>query len=133
MSRILALIAMISFVSLALADSPLDKIESEVTAAIARQELPGAVVLVMHKNEIVYRQAFGLRSIEPDQQEMTVDTIFDLASLTKPIVTATSIFLLIEQGNHVAYVGEHGCAFRQAVWVTKLRKTCRPAAALFSG
>ena len=47
---------------------------------------------------IVYRQAFGLRSITPRQASMTVDTIFDLASLTKVIVTTTAIMQLAERG-----------------------------------
>lgn len=99
MSRALALAALVVLAPVAVAGSPFDAVEAEVTAAIARRELPGAVVLVLHKNEIVFRKAFGLRAREPAEVAMTADTVFDLASLTKPVATATSLFTLIEQGN----------------------------------
>jgi uncharacterized protein YbbC (DUF1343 family)/CubicO group peptidase (beta-lactamase class C family) len=76
----------------------LDQIEQLVNADIADKKLPGAVVIVGHKGKIVYRKAFGNRSLVPTVEKMTVDTIFDLASLTKPVATATSIMILIEQG-----------------------------------
>jgi uncharacterized protein YbbC (DUF1343 family)/CubicO group peptidase (beta-lactamase class C family) len=65
---------------------------------VDRHEIPGVVVLVVHRDQIVYRKAFGLRSVVPNPEPMTPDTIFDLASLTKPVATATSIHLLAEQG-----------------------------------
>lgn len=71
---------------------------SEVEAAIARDEIPGAVVAVMYKGDVVFRQAFGKRSVEPSVEPMTVDTIFDLASVSKPVGTATSVMKLIETG-----------------------------------
>src|SRR5262245_48629597 len=98
MSRALALAAVVIFTPFAVAGSPFDAIETEVNAAIAHGELPGAVVLVLHKNEVVYRKVFGLRAREPAEVAMTVDTVFDLASLTKPVATATSLFKLVEQG-----------------------------------
>ncbi len=55
-------------------------------------------MLVGHKGKIVFRKAYGNRSLVPTVEPMTVDTIFDLASLTKPIATATSIMILVEQG-----------------------------------
>src|SRR5690606_30024153 len=58
----------------------------------------GAVVIVGRKGKIVYRKAFGNRSLVPTVEPMTVDTIFDVASLTKPVATATSIMILVEQG-----------------------------------
>ncbi|MFL6467648.1 MAG: serine hydrolase, partial [Pyrinomonadaceae bacterium] len=76
----------------------LNLIEGLVNADIAEKKLPGAVVLVGHKGKIVYRKAFGNRSLVPTVETMTVDTIFDLASLTKPVATATSIMILVEQG-----------------------------------
>jgi serine-type D-Ala-D-Ala carboxypeptidase len=74
------------------------KIDSAVNDAIARNELPGAVVLVLHQDKVVFRQAYGYRAVQPEKVKMTADTIFDLASLTKPIATATSIFILLEEG-----------------------------------
>ncbi len=76
----------------------LAQIDALVEADIAAKKLPGAVVLVGHKGKIVYRKAFGNRSLVPTVEKMTVDTIFDVASLTKPIATATSIMILVEQG-----------------------------------
>ncbi|MBP7473966.1 MAG: DUF1343 domain-containing protein [Pyrinomonadaceae bacterium] len=76
----------------------LNGIDALVEADIAAKKLPGAVVLVGHKGKIVFRKAYGNRSLVPTVEKMTVDTIFDLASLTKPIATATSIMILVEQG-----------------------------------
>ncbi|MFT3744864.1 MAG: DUF1343 domain-containing protein [Pyrinomonadaceae bacterium] len=76
----------------------LNQIDAIVEADIAAKKLPGAVVLVGHKGKIVFRKAYGNRSLVPTVEKMTVDTIFDLASLTKPIATATSIMILVEQG-----------------------------------
>lgn len=69
-----------------------------IEAAIARGDIPGAVLLVGHQDKIVYRKAFGMRAIEPTKTAMTPDTIFDLASLTKVVATATSIMILSERG-----------------------------------
>jgi CubicO group peptidase (beta-lactamase class C family) len=71
--------------------------------AAARQEIdagkiPGAVVLVGHQGRVVYRQAFGQRCLEPRPQPMTVDTIFDIASLTKVVATTTAIMQLGDRG-----------------------------------
>jgi uncharacterized protein YbbC (DUF1343 family)/CubicO group peptidase (beta-lactamase class C family) len=73
-------------------------IDEVVQAEIANKKLPGAVVLVGRKGKIVYRKAFGKRALVPEVEEMTVDTIFDVASLTKPVATATSIMILLERG-----------------------------------
>ncbi|MFZ0053113.1 MAG: serine hydrolase domain-containing protein [Desulfobaccales bacterium] len=61
-------------------------------------QIPGAVVLVGHQGRVVYRKAFGLRSLEPLPQSMTVDTIFDIASLTKVVATTPAIMQLSDQG-----------------------------------
>ncbi len=76
----------------------LNQIDALVEADIAAKKLPGAVVLVGHRGKIVFRKAFGNRSLVPTVEKMTVDTIFDVASLTKPVATATSIMILVEQG-----------------------------------
>jgi uncharacterized protein YbbC (DUF1343 family)/CubicO group peptidase (beta-lactamase class C family) len=68
-----------------------------VDAAIARHELPGAVVLVGRGDAVVFTRAFGQRMVTPPEP-MTEDTIFDLASLTKVIATTTSIMQLVEAG-----------------------------------
>ena len=84
--------------SVGMSAAKLDQIEALVNADIADKKLPGAVVIVGHKGKIVYRKAFGNRSLVPTVEKMTVDTIFDVASLTKPVATATSIMILVEQG-----------------------------------
>ncbi len=66
--------------------------------AVADHSIPGGVLLIGHNGQIVYRKAFGSRSLEPTKEPMTVDTIFDLASLTKCIATATSVMKLIQSG-----------------------------------
>lgn len=73
-------------------------IEEAVLAAIERSETPGAVVLVGRSGHVVYFKAFGNRAVEPAVEPMTTDTVFDLASLTKVVATATSIMILVERG-----------------------------------
>ena len=76
----------------------LAKIDDAVNAAIKAGDLPGAVVLVWHQGETVYEKAFGQRAVSPHSEPMTVDTIFDLASLTKVVVTTTAAMMLVEEG-----------------------------------
>jgi CubicO group peptidase (beta-lactamase class C family) len=76
----------------------LTKIDAAVDAALKRNDCPGAVVLVVHADEVVFRKAYGLRVVQPEKVPMTPDTVFDMASITKPVATATSIMLLAEQG-----------------------------------
>jgi serine-type D-Ala-D-Ala carboxypeptidase len=72
--------------------------------AVAVQEeidaghIPGAVVLIGRQGRVIYHQAFGQRSLEPEPQPMALDTIFDLASLTKVIATTTAIMQLWDRG-----------------------------------
>lgn len=73
-------------------------VDAAAEAAIKRGDCPGAVVLVVHNDEVVLRKAYGLRSVEPEKSPLAADAIFDLASLTKPIATGTAIMKLIEQG-----------------------------------
>lgn len=74
------------------------QIDALMEDAVAKGNIPGGVVLVGHDRKVVYRKAFGSRSLEPSKEPMTVNTIFDLASLTKCIATATSVMKLIEDG-----------------------------------
>jgi CubicO group peptidase (beta-lactamase class C family) len=73
-------------------------VDAAVESAIKRGDCPGAVVLVVHKDEVVLRKAYGLRSVEPEKTPLALDAIFDLASLTKPIATGITVMKLIEQG-----------------------------------
>jgi CubicO group peptidase (beta-lactamase class C family) len=84
--------------SVGMSGERLAKIDEAVLASIERKETPGAAVLVGRQGRIVYRKAFGDRAVSPKRETLTVDTIFDLASLTKVVATATSIMILIERG-----------------------------------
>jgi uncharacterized protein YbbC (DUF1343 family)/CubicO group peptidase (beta-lactamase class C family) len=69
-----------------------------VREEIRKGQLPGAVVLIGRQGKIVFREAYGQRALLPSPEAMTVDTIFDLASLTKVVATATSVMILAEHG-----------------------------------
>lgn len=75
-----------------------EAIESAADKAIQEHRLPGAVVLIGHHGHVVFRQAYGMRSLEPQQEAMTPETVFDMASLTKPLITATAVMQLFEEG-----------------------------------
>ncbi|UCE46376.1 MAG: beta-lactamase family protein [Phycisphaerales bacterium] len=75
---------------------------SEIGAAVEEEiekgNFPGAVVLVGKEDNILYWEAFGREVNEPFQEPVEKNTIFDLASMTKPIATATSIMILRDRG-----------------------------------
>jgi CubicO group peptidase (beta-lactamase class C family) len=73
-------------------------VRSLILEAISRKDFPGAVLLVGRRGKIVFREAFGHSQLIPKRRSMNADMIFDLASLTKPIVTATSVMILVERG-----------------------------------
>ena len=82
-------------------DAPLpgfSRIDQLVAEAIAAHQLPGAVVLVGRGDQIVYEKAYGQRAVAPVPEPMTLDTIFDLASLTKVVATTTAVMKLVEDG-----------------------------------
>jgi uncharacterized protein YbbC (DUF1343 family)/CubicO group peptidase (beta-lactamase class C family) len=76
----------------------LDAIEPMVQQAIGEKKLPGAVVLIGRGDRNLYEKAIGHRALVPAQEPMTLDTIFDLASLTKVVATTTSVMILLEEG-----------------------------------
>jgi CubicO group peptidase (beta-lactamase class C family) len=65
--------------------------------AITKGIFPGAVLLAGKGQEVVFERAFGLRSVVPEKSPMQVGTIFDLASLTKPLATASAIMVLVRE------------------------------------
>jgi uncharacterized protein YbbC (DUF1343 family)/CubicO group peptidase (beta-lactamase class C family) len=69
-----------------------------INAAILDGTIPGAVLVVGHDGRMIYRKAYGERALEPRREVMTLDTIFDVASLTKVIVTSTAVMQLVEKG-----------------------------------
>ncbi|MFI5365558.1 MAG: serine hydrolase domain-containing protein [Candidatus Binatia bacterium] len=75
-----------------------EEVEREMDAAVERRVFPGAVLLVREGTRVFYHRAFGYRSIEPEVTPMTEDTIFDVASLTKPFATSIAMMLLVKEG-----------------------------------
>lgn len=73
-------------------------LDAVIEAAIRSDEIPGAVLLVGHQGRIVHRRAYGSRALLPAREPMTLETIFDLASLTKVVATTSAVALLLEQG-----------------------------------
>jgi uncharacterized protein YbbC (DUF1343 family) len=94
-TRILALAAV--FGAAAAGQPKFESIGRIIEQAIQEDQIPGAVLLVGHDGKIVYRQAYGRRSLEADEK-MTVDTIFDAASLTKVVATTSAVMKLFEEG-----------------------------------
>ena len=78
--------------------SRLGVLDGIVQDAIRDEEAPGAVVLVGHDGQVIYFKAFGERALEPRREPMTLDTIFDLASLTKVVATTTAVMQLVQKG-----------------------------------
>jgi uncharacterized protein YbbC (DUF1343 family) len=66
--------------------------------AVQSGEIPGIVVLVGRGDELLLLRAWGHRRVIPDAQPMTTDTIFDIASLTKPLGTSLAVMSLVERG-----------------------------------
>lgn len=79
-------------------DVPWRPISAVVEAAIAQGKMPGCVVVVGRHDEVLFEHAYGSRAVLPERAAMTTETVFDLASLTKPVATATSIMILADRG-----------------------------------
>src|SRR2546429_355572 len=73
-------------------------VDEAANDAIASGEIPGIVVLVGRGDEILLHRAYGWRRLVPEPAPMTLDTIFDIASLTKPLGTTLAIMSLVERG-----------------------------------
>ena len=101
-------LVLIGLLALAVASSPVmatdldaaaeQQLQLIVNGQIAAHRIPGAVILIGDAEHVYYRQAFGQRAIVPLPEPMTLDTEFDLASLTKVIATTTAIMQLVESG-----------------------------------
>ncbi len=74
------------------------EVREAIDSAIAAGDLPGAVVGFWHNGEWLVRDVYGNRAMDKDPEAMTLDTVFDMASITKPVSTATSIAILAERG-----------------------------------
>jgi uncharacterized protein YbbC (DUF1343 family)/CubicO group peptidase (beta-lactamase class C family) len=76
----------------------LPAVDAAIEQAVGEAQIPGAVLIVGHHGQVIYRKAYGSRALEPRREAMTLDTVFDLASLTKVIATTTAVMQLVEQG-----------------------------------
>ena len=85
-----------------LIERKLGRVETALDKAIEKQEIPGAVVLARMPREdelLEYSWVRGLASARPERLPMRRDTVFDLASLTKPMATTTAIMMLLDEGS----------------------------------
>ncbi|HEU5401866.1 MAG TPA: exo-beta-N-acetylmuramidase NamZ domain-containing protein, partial [Terriglobales bacterium] len=73
-------------------------VDAAIQKAIQDGQIPGAVLVIGHNGKVVYRKAYGERSLEPARAPMKLDTIFDMASLTKVVATTGSVMRMYEQG-----------------------------------
>ncbi|MEH7379503.1 serine hydrolase domain-containing protein [Bacillus sp. JJ1533] len=75
-----------------------DKVLAFLQQEIDQHHIPGAVIHISHQQEVILQEAIGNRVVYPKKELMKLNTIFDLASLTKVVVTLPSILLLVEAG-----------------------------------
>lgn len=76
----------------------LKRVGTIIQEAIERKDFPGAVLLVGRKGKIVFHRSFGESQWVPESRPMSTSMIFDMASITKPVATATSVMILVERG-----------------------------------
>jgi len=74
------------------------RINDIIQQSIENKDIPGAVVLVGRKDKVIFRNTYGNSQLVPEPRPMEQSMLFDLASLTKPVATATSIMILVERG-----------------------------------
>ncbi|WP_158941643.1 sodium/solute symporter [Granulicella sp. S190] len=106
--------------------SNFNAVSTLVDEAMSAKKIPGAVVLINHDGRTVFERAYGSRALEPVAEPMTEDTVFDMASLTKCLVTATAVMQLYEAhklqfDDPVArYLPEFAANGKQAVTIREL-------------
>ncbi len=132
LAALLVLSAMLAPPGFALARRPsadderLGVVDSIVKDAIHDKQIPGAVVLIWHNGQVIYRKAFGSRALEPRREAMTADTIFDIASLTKVVATTTALMQLVQDGKIrvnepvAKYIPEFGQNDKQDITIRQL-------------
>lgn len=76
----------------------LEQVDEAILQSIKRGDMPGAVLSVVKDGKIVYLKAYGNKQVVPDTVPMTVNTVFDMASVSKCVGTTLSIMQLIENG-----------------------------------
>lgn len=109
--------------SVAMDSAVLADIDAVIEQTIDMGHTPGAVVAIGRGNKLCFLKAYGHRQFYPDKEVMTLDTVFDLASVTKVACTATSLALVIDQGKLspddlvTKYFPEFGVNGKQAISV----------------
>jgi CubicO group peptidase (beta-lactamase class C family) len=78
----------------------LEAVDAIVEAAVAERAFPGGVLAVGRDGALVHLRAFGRLSYDPGAAEVATDTLYDLASLTKVVVTTTLSMILVDEGSH---------------------------------
>jgi uncharacterized protein YbbC (DUF1343 family)/CubicO group peptidase (beta-lactamase class C family) len=98
-ARLMAVLVL-SAVSATYAQQPaaMAALDRVVEEAIREKKLPGAVVIIGKGDKVLHRKAYGSRALVPAIEPMTLDTVFDLASLTKVIATTTAVMQQVEEG-----------------------------------
>ncbi len=90
-------------------------VDAVVNEEIAKGSFPGAVVCIGRANKIHYLKAFGSEIIEPTREAAETNTLFDIASVTKPVATAAAVMILLDDGKVslddkvAAYLPAFGC------------------------
>ena len=75
-----------------------DLITRAMQSAVEERIFPGAVLLVRFQGHLAYQGAFGYAALIPQSEPATLETVYDLASLTKPLATTTAVLCLIQDG-----------------------------------
>ncbi|HEY3782275.1 MAG TPA: exo-beta-N-acetylmuramidase NamZ domain-containing protein [Fimbriimonadaceae bacterium] len=88
----------LSMATLAQTFSGSEALDGAINQAIKDGKTPGAVVLIGHNGHVVYKKAYGERSVMPTHEPMSLDTIFDAASLTKVVATVPCLMKLYDEG-----------------------------------
>ena len=123
---VLVLLCCVTAVCQSSLDSRLAVLDPIINDAIAQRQIPGAVVIVGHDGQVAYRKAYGNRSLVPRREDMTIDTVFDCASLTKVVATTMAVMQLWEQGKFrmndpvAKYLPEFGQNGKQDITIREL-------------
>lgn len=108
------------------APNPFRYADQVIEQAIERKDIPGAVLVVGHDGMVVYRKAYGKRSLEPTVEPMTLDTVFDAASLTKVVATTPCLMKLLGEGKFrlndpiAKYIPEFGANGKQEMTIRQM-------------
>ncbi|MFY7967469.1 MAG: serine hydrolase domain-containing protein, partial [Pirellulaceae bacterium] len=84
--------------TVAISETRLQRVDAMIADGIAEGKMPGCILCVGDSSQLLLLKAYGNRQTQPDIQPMTVDTVFDMASITKPVATGMAIMQLIDRG-----------------------------------